>query len=229
MRLINFGKIKNNKNIKQQKHMKKSVLFGIIGLAVSAATSYGQGFVHLDNYVGDGAVGGLVTYGSGVPANGVSGADGVLGTGLLSGWTVGLYYVLGSPVISDPPSASVPIGPLVLGTGLGSTIDVYTSTGVPGQFSPSAGFAVPGGAIGGTVTLELIAYDTAGGSYAGAEYRGHSAPFTLTMDGALTLPPTANVGPAFSTFAPVQVPEPATLALAGLGGLSLLLMRRKVS
>jgi hypothetical protein len=209
--------------------MKKSVLFGIVGLAACAATTYGQGFVHLDNYVGDGATGGLVTYGPGVPANGVGGANGVLGTGLLSGWTVGLYYVLGAPVINDPPSSSTPIAPLVLGTGLGSTIDVYSSTGIPGQFTPSAGFAVPGGASGGTVTLELIAYDTAGGSYAAAQYRGHSVPFTLQMDGTFTLPPTANVGPAFSTFAPALVPEPTTMALGALGGLGLLLFRRKQS
>jgi hypothetical protein len=209
--------------------MKKSLVLGILGVGAFAASSYGQGFIHLDNYVGDGATGGLVTYGSaGIPANGVSGAAGVLGTGLLSGWTVGLYYVLGTPSIVDPPSSGTPISPLVLGTGTGSTIDVFSSTGIPGQFTPSSGFAVPGGAAGGTVTLELLAYDTAGGSYAGAQYRGHSAPFTLVMDGAFTLPPTANVGPAFSTFGSTPVPEPTTLALAGLGGLaSLVALRRK--
>jgi len=209
--------------------MKKSILLGVIGLAACAATSYGQGFVILDNY---NATGGLVTYGPSVPANGVSGADGVLGTGLLSGWTVGLYYVLGTPAISDPPSSGIPNGALTLGTGgatSGATVAVYDTTGIPGQFFSSYNYQVPGGAVGGPVTLELIAYDTAGGNYASALYRGHSAPFVVTMQAGLAIPPTAQVGPAFSTFGITQVPEPTTLALGGLGGLALLLMRRKQS
>jgi hypothetical protein len=207
--------------------MKKSILLGVIGLAACAATSYGQGFVILDNYF---ATGGLVSYGdSTTPANGVSGADGVLGTGLLSGWTVGLYYVLGTPVISDPPNSTIPIAPLTLGIGAGSSVAVYDTTGVPGQFFDGANFAVPGGVAGGTVTLELVAYDSADGSYAAAHYRGHSAPYTLTMQSGTAIPPTAQVGPAFSTFGVEVVPEPTTLALGGLGGLALLLMRRKQS
>jgi hypothetical protein len=207
--------------------MKKSILLGIIGLAACAATSYGQGFIILDNYT---VSGGYVTYSAGIPANGVSGALGTPGSGLLSGWTVGLYYVLGNPAISDPSSIGIPIAPLTLGTGTGSAASVFDSTfGTAGTFFNAANFAVPGGAIGGLVTLELVAYDTAGGSYAGALYRGHSVPFVLTMQSGTAIPPTAQVGPGFSTFALQPVPEPTTLALAGLGGLSLLLFRRKQS
>jgi len=208
--------------------MKKSILLGVIGLAACAATSYGQGFVILDNY---NATGGLVSYGPNVPQNGVGGPNGVLGTGLLSGWTVGLYYVLGTPAISDLPGTADPLAPLALGTGSGATASIYDSTGIAGEFFSTPTFAVPGGAAGGQVTLELIAYDTAAGSWAGAlgGYRGHSAPFVVTMQAGLTIPPTAQVGPAFSTFgvALAPIPEPGTLALAGLGGLSLLLFRRK--
>jgi len=208
--------------------MKKSILLGVIGLAACAATSYGQGFVILDNY---GATGGLVSYGPNVPQNGVSVPNGTLGTGLLSGWTVGLYYVLGTPAISDLPGTADPLAPLVLGSGTGATVAVYDTTFTAGEFQAGDPFQVPGGAAGGQVTLELIAYDTAAGSWAGAlgGYRGHSAPFVLTMQAGLTIPPTAQVGPAFSTFgvALAPIPEPGTLALAGLGGLSLLLFRRK--
>lgn len=210
--------------------MKKQILIGVVGLVTCAATSFGQGFVILDNY---NATGGLVTYGPNVPQNGVSGPLGTLGTGLLSGWTVGLYYVLGTPAISDPPFTTDPVAPLALATGgptSGATVAVYDSSfSTPGQFASPYNFQVPGGVAGQLVTLELIVYDTADGSWASAHYRGHSAPFVLTMQTGTAIPPTAQVGPAFSAFGVEQVPEPATLALAGLGGLSLLLMRRKLS
>jgi len=213
--------------------MKKKLLLSILGMAATSA--FGEGFVILDNYD---ATGGLVTYGPGIPANGVSGPLGTLGTGLLSGWTVGLYYVLGTPSISDPPNTTVPIAPLTLATGLGATASVYDSTGVPGEFFSQYPYAVPGGSPGGTVTLELIFYDTADGSYASAHYRAHSAPFVITMQAEFAIPPTAYVGPAFSTFGesplppppppPPPYPEPSTFALAGLGAcLWLARVRRK--
>ncbi len=205
--------------------MKKTLLLGVIGLAASmASSSYGQGFVVLDNY---NAPGSLVTYGANVPADGVSGALGTPGTGLLSGWTVGLYYVVGNPAINDPASIGIPASPLALATGLGSTVDVYDSSGAAGVFFANDPFAVPGGAAGGTVTLELVAYSTAAGSYAAAAYRGHSDPFTITMQSATTLPPTALVGYGFQTFGIAPVPEPTTLALAGLGAAALMIFRKR--
>jgi hypothetical protein len=202
--------------------MKKSLLLGILGLATAAVTSYGQGFISLDNYA---YPGGFVSYGPGVPADGVNAGLGlgVLGTGLNSSWTVGVYYVLGTPAITDPASIAIPVAPLALGTGGGSTAPIVA----PGIFLASSYFAVPGGAVGGTATFEVVAYPTVDGSYAAAAYRGHSAPFTLTMMSGIAVPPTANAGPAFTTFSTSPVPEPGTLALVGLGGLSLLLFRRK--
>jgi len=205
--------------------MKKSVILGIVGMAACVATSYGQGFINLDNY---NYPGGIVNYGIGVPANGVSGAPGGAGVGLNSAWTVGVYWALGNLGLVDPASSALPNGALTLGTGAGSTA-IANSGGSPGIFLASQFFPVPGGAVNGVVTLEMVAYPTVDGSYAATPtYRGHSAPFTLTMMAGSATPPTANAGPAFTTFAATPVPEPTTLALAGLGGLaSLVAWRRK--
>src|ERR1700690_3513492 len=152
--------------------MKKSILLGIIGLAAGVATSYGQGFILLDNYS---SYGPYVTYGANVPANGVSGA---LGSGGLNGsWTVGLYFAVGNLSLSDPMGTGTPIAPLALGTGTGSTIATYSSAfNFPGAFQSGAGFNT--GAAPGVITAELVAYATADGTYANAAYRGHSIPFT---------------------------------------------------
>jgi len=208
--------------------MKKSVLLGILGLAAVAATSsYGQGYILMSNYA-SGAT--LLSYGANVPANGISGA---IGSGALSSaWTVGLYFVGGTPSITDPAGTNIPLGPLALGTGNGSTVVIGAgnANGTPGYYD-STPFFNAGVASGSTITAEIVAYPTADLSYAAAGYRGHSAPFTIVtvpvtstapnLTG-LNMPGTLLVGQV------AAVPEPTTLALAGLGGLaSLVALRRK--
>ena len=85
---------------------------------MAVASAFGQGFINLDNY---NYPGGIVTYGAGFPLNGVSGPLGTPGTGVNSAWTMGIYWALGTPSISDPASIGTPVAPLALGTGLGST------------------------------------------------------------------------------------------------------------
>ena len=207
--------------------MKKSLLLGIVSLAVGVASSYGQGFVVLDNY---NFPGGLITYGANVPQNGVSGAFGSNGTGILGGWTVGLYWSL-STGLSDSAGNALPGAGLSLGVGNaanGATVpDAFSSTAVAGQFFAGNPFNVPGSASGQTVSLEVIAYDSAAASYASAAFRGHSAVFTIVTQSGTAPIPTANVGPLFTTFSVTPVPEPTTIALAGLGALSLLAFRRR--
>jgi len=212
--------------------MKKSLILGLLGLAATAATTLGQGTIFLDNYFTGGP---NITYGeAGVPQNGVGGSAGTVGGAInAAGWTMGLYYVVGSPVIGADPNPK-PIGDpstfsggLVLGTGTGSTASLYTSSGnTPGQGFSGGFFAVPGtSAAGGTtITLEVVAYN--GATYANSTYRGHSAAFTMAVSSSSSPAPNAT-GSAMPTFGVFAVPEPSVFALAGLGGAFLMLIRRK--
>src|SRR5579859_263677 len=207
--------------------MKKSILLGIVALAAGAATSYGQGYIALDNY-DSGANTTPITYGAGVPANGVSGALGSVG--LSSAWTVGFYWAAGSTGLSEAAGSGLPSATLALATGPGSTALFATqNTASPGFYASAASWYA--GSALTTITMEIVAFDAADGSYANAHYRYHSAAFAMTT-GAITTNPALETGdsmPGAGTFAvvPVAVPEPATMALGGLGLAALMLARRK--
>jgi len=191
--------------------MKKSIILGVLGLTAGAAASYGQGFIALDNYssAAHPAITSLTQPG-----------------GITSGFTVGLYYALGT-VAGDSTSGNGLVNPLLaLGSGLGAT-ESFIGAAYPGQFVSSSSFqatvATPGSS-GTTVTVEVIAYN--GASYANSLIRGHSAAFQIPAVAGTAFP--NYVGDYMSTFAATPVPEPTTLALAGLGGLaSLVALRRK--
>jgi hypothetical protein len=198
--------------------MKKSLILGILGLTAGAVSSFGQGFIVLDNYNTGGP---NVSFGAG---SGGSGA-------LTSAYTVGLYFAAGS-VAADSSSGSGSVSPLLaLGSGSGSTaqFDSAATGSTPGEFLSNFSFNT-GTAAGSTVTVELVAYLTSAGSYANSSIRGHSADFDL-VTAPITQQTATQVGTAMSAFSvlPVTpVPEPTTLALAGLGGLaSLVAFRRK--
>jgi len=205
--------------------MKKSLILGLLGLAATAATTFGQGAIILDNYSTGGPD---VRYGT-------SGLGGTINTGISSSFTMGLYWVLGSPAIGADPNPN-PIGDpstftggLVLGTGTGSTAQfVSTSFGTAGEAQSGSAFNVPGTPVGGgtTVTLMIVAYN--GANYASSTIRGHSASFTIVTSASSSPAPvaTGTVSPAFSVFS-AAVPEPSVLALSGIGAAALMLFRRK--
>ncbi len=98
-----------------------------------------------------------------------------------------------------------------------------TSGGSLGYFQGTVNFILNPYA-GQTVYFEVIAYQT-GVGYDLSAIRGHSASFSTTLATGIN-------SPGFVSFAPFTVaavvPEPTTLALAGLGGLaSLVMLRRK--
>jgi len=205
--------------------MKKSILLGIAGLALAGVSASAQGYLYLDNYAQNGysLVTSGITYGAGVPANGASGAVG--SGGLSSAWTVGLYF--GTTSVSDPAGSGLPNGALTLATGQGSSATIASSAnGTGGAFDAGIGFNT-GLAVGTTIYFEVVAFDTAGGSYANAAYRGHGNVFSVvTVAG--TAPTPAYTPDAASSFSVAAVPEPTTLALAGLGGFGMLMaLRRK--
>jgi len=209
--------------------MKKSLILGLLGLAVSVGTSFGQGQIWLDNY--DSTTHPAVKYGQ--PE-----AGGAIGAGITgaSGYSIGLYFVnqagnFTANFAADPTGTANPLnlysgaGVLTLGTGVGSSGGIGgADTGTPGQYAPAQTFN-PGLGEGATVTVMLIAYNQ--GSYTAASYRGHSAAFTMTTSVATATPAysgNAETDGGFSVFA---VPEPSVFALAGLGGAFLMLIRRK--
>jgi hypothetical protein len=83
---------------------------------------------------------------------------------------------------------------------------------------------------GGNIEMIVIAWNaSAGSSYTSATALGWSNPFTEEFG---TSPGDLDVGPlessdAMNQFGVAPVPEPTTLALAGLGGLSMLFLRRR--
>ena len=139
----------------------------------------------------------------------------------LDSTTLGQLACTGHPgtlALSDPFGWGMPIAPLTLATGAGSTAAVADANvgNLPGYYSSVAAFN-SGSTANTFITLEVVVYDTAGGSYAAAAYRMHSAPFTMPTAAA-----TAGNFPSTGTFMPgtlevIALPEPSTLALAGLG------------
>jgi len=181
--------------------MKKTIFIAVLGMAACAATSYGQGYISFNSYSADQSAGAITTFGNG-PLNGSP----VPGT-----FTAELYYALGA--VSSGFTA------------LPSTITAYDASG-DGYFQ--GGTATIPGYSSGAVSFEIFAT----GTYNSVVYSGFSAPFTESTIASSLSSPLTSFGdngpgmPNFSVLAPV--PEPTTLALAGLGGLaSLVAIRRK--
>lgn len=195
--------------------MKKSIILGMLSVGLSVASSVGQGVIMLDNYNTGGP---NILHGAG--------STGTAGNAVGAGWNVGLYYAPGS-VLGMSAGNDLIGGPFVLGTGIGSTAAMSTSTfGTDGQFLAGAGFLIdPAGPAGGaTFTVVLVAYN--GASYADSLYRGHSAAFTIATSANTSSSPNA-VGGFMQGFNVSIVPEPSTFALAGLGSAALLIFRRR--
>lgn len=151
---------------------------------------------------------------------------------------VNFITVFGSPRTVDAP-VSRPDG---TGAGAGYTAQLflfenntYTALTPPTTFrtsSPAASFyvndpgspvTVPGHAPGTSAPLVLRAWDTASGSFDTALVKGESAVANIALGGG-NLPPTNLTGLTGFTLV---VPEPSTIALGVIGGLALLLRRRK--
>lgn len=179
------------------------------------ATSYGQGYISLDNYTAFAGGGG-----NGLILNS--------GNGITGGFTVGLYFAVGA-VPGDATSGNGLVSSdLGLGSGAGSTTPFF-GAGTPGLFLAPVYFQGVASSTASVLTVEIVAYD--GADYASSLTRGHSSAFNITTAFGTSFVPS--VGDLMTTFsvAPVgPVPEPTTLALAGLGALaSFVAYRRKQS
>ncbi len=202
--------------------MKKTIILSVLGLTVAAVSSYGQGNIQFNTYYANNSAGIKTTYGEGPN----------VGAGIGSTFT-GVLLWSSTPITESATTASVPVGTLLnSGWNIGSvgTFDTGSAAGAGGIgyiYGPDLNITA---AVGTTLYFEIAAYT--GSSYASTVggYAGHSAPFqaTLVTGNTLTSANQINAMQPFSVYSVVDVPEPATLALAGLGGFGMLMaLRRK--
>lgn len=222
--------------------MKKSLVLGILGLTTAALSSYGQGNIFLDNYLASSYNPILVNGAKATPTITIWGP---WGTPYSYSVTVGMYYdpipgqnvtaAFNAAMATDPAGIADPSAlnsALIPATGAGSTATILTSS--PGYFTALGSFSIQPSGTPSTFTIVVVAW-AGGSSYDSALIRGYSEAVQITA-AAPSVPNGGDVGRFFpeGTFGDevpmIQiwlVPEPATFALAGLGGLALWLLRRK--
>jgi len=202
--------------------MKKILVASILGIVATASQSKAQGVINFDSYACDNGAGAIATYGSN------TGQSGPIG-----GFTAALYYSLGDATDSGN-NANLVGGGLTLLTQAASGQATYPTAIGGGYFSGPA-VTIPG-FTSGDVTFEVVAYN--GASYANSAVRGKSGSFievSAPANVGLGTPATGVVPagnpsnefanmPNFQVFA---VPEPTTIAIAGLGMAGLLALRRR--
>jgi len=221
--------------------MKKALVAAILGIAGSVATSYGQGVILFNNY-------------SSTPYNAVvynssaaSAPAGNAGKNVNdSGVELQLFYALGtySTVSSFLTAAGSAVGTTFIDTGLNQA-GSFGAAGTPGGYYDDATTITLAGwssTTAATATFYVEAFETTGtfaggGTFATSLLTGASGLWTETTaptGSANGIQPSSNPpepfagGPPTTVMSTVSVPEPTTLALAGLGSLaSLVAFRRK--
>jgi hypothetical protein len=210
--------------------MKKVIVASILGLAGSVATTYGQGIILFDNY--DSTTFQPVLYGSGVTGQ-AAGANVNNASATISLlYALGTYSSVSSFLAAATTVATTPIDPTKNnpnagfgGTGPGGYYDDGTAVVLPGwTTSATATFLTEGSLLNGSQPLSGMSSlwtEVVDPGYATASLTGFGiVPQAVLVAGFM------NGGPTELTLSPV--PEPTTLALAGLGGLaSLVALRRK--
>ena len=196
--------------------MKKSVIIAVLGVAASVATSYGQGYIAFDTY-GSSPASYVFNFGTTTPV-----ADGV--------YNAVLYYALGT--VSDPvtmsSASSVTSDPTGLQAFSGATSGGSSVVSIDfGNGSIQGPGLIIGNYVSGPITFEIVAYN--GSTYDTSSSRGRSGSFTMTsINNNTVYSYFGDNGTPSPNFVVASVPEPTTLALAGLGGLaSLVAFRRK--
>ncbi|HVU09291.1 MAG TPA: PEP-CTERM sorting domain-containing protein [Verrucomicrobiae bacterium] len=188
--------------------MKKTLILGVLGLAVGVLSSRGQGSIQFNTYTANNSNGILSTF-NGVPLDGT--------------FTGELLYSL-TP-INDTAGA----GPLSQGWTVGSTA-LFDQPGVIAGYIQGPNLVLPS-YTSGLVYFEIIAFN--GASYGAGTAYGHTASFSMPLATGTVQAWVADGNPAnggsglISALVLQPVPEPATLALAGLGGLAALVAYRR--
>lgn len=192
--------------------MKKTLVLGILGLALGSATLQAQSTIELGNYVGGNFISTPITYAaSGVPA-------GSEGDAIGSGFSVTAYYS------TDSGATWIQVTGQSTGAFFGTDGDSGSGAGYFYVGFPTLATATPGVAV----QMYLVAYNTVTvGGYAPGQIVGQSAVFSITpvAPDAATIPTLADT--TYAGFTVAIIPEPSTFALAGLGLAGLLIFRRR--
>jgi PEP-CTERM motif len=234
--------------------MKKTLI--CLSLAVASVSAFAQGTVNFgtftptyigaqtnsttySSFFGGGSTGNGATGGTALAANGfyyellwtASGASAPTTLSGLGSWTDSTFYAVNS---------SGSAGRLIVGNGSsGTAITGMTSDGSHSYSVLLAGWSANLGTSWSSVYTTLT--QLANSTYAGPAIVGNAF-FGITSVGTTTPTSTSSPGAAvFGTVAsgqinspttqlflvPTAVPEPSTMALAGLGGAAMLLFRRR--
>jgi len=200
--------------------MKRNIFIAVLGMG-SMAVAFGQGKIIFSNYTSTSAP---KVHFNANPALAPAGAAGLT---VGSSVSAELAYYVGTSALDVPSSlSSMTLAP--------STINPFGLAGGDANGSQYAGwfsgsvFQVPGvSAANNTfVSFEVLAF--IGSSYANATYAGNSSIFQSPTSATSSSGTPGMVPGSWQNFTVSAVPEPTTLALAGLGGLaSLVALRRK--
>jgi len=208
--------------------MKRAIIATILGIAASAASVYGQGYIQMTSYLynqGSPKYSGI-TFGSGPLAGQYVGAE----------FQVQLLYEFGTMTSFAPAQGNSLVGIYPGAHDGGSPLTDGAGIFVNGTGNSGAEAVIPGYS-GGAVTLEVWAYGTVPGPGSGS-YSGYSAPFTISGLQTSILAPAGDIlnllgtGPSavvqgLQPFSATLVPEPAMLSLAGLASAAVLIFRRR--
>jgi hypothetical protein len=213
--------------------MKKSIVLAILGIGVGATASYGQGYVNFSNYTSVTAP--TINF----AATGVVPAS---KEGLAVGGSFFAELLWFNGLTSNPLSLT-PIPSTITyfsggGPALNGIVDGDTADGAGWFLGPVATLTPY---TSGLATFQVIVSSAEG---PGAGFYGSSGLFTMTPAtgstpvpgfdqlqvaiGSIQYDPGSYNNPLANGSHPINsVPEPTTMALGALGGLSLLLFRRK--
>lgn len=212
--------------------MKKIAILSVAaGLFVAVGSVYGQGAIDLNNF--DSNVGLIVKLSNNTleqaPAGTVVEILGGSSASSLTPLVSAQANHLGATTYTLNAGDVGGVGPGT-GAGGGSSFD-YGYAAVPGTTAGTAVLPSTGGSLG---FFEVIAWLQGNGSantFAGAQYVYQSAVFSTIVGGPVA--PPAPTAPGLLNNIPgtvmqlQQVPEPATIALGGLGAAALLFFRRR--
>jgi hypothetical protein len=218
----------------------KKLILSVSFVAGAALVTHAQGTININNYANTGAF-------NGQSFNGVSGnpvySSTVTSGGLIftldpaaQAGTVG-YSAANSQMLGADVNFAL-YGGATAGTAT-TLLESLTGSAITGdngnwgQLSDIAGnvYSVPGSAASSTVYLDLEVWEGNATSYAAAvaagAYTGNTGVFANASGGGLSAPVSLTGMPDLQLATSTVIPEPSTLAMAGVGLASMLFLRRK--